>query len=205
VRVAFIILLVCTTTILHGQSKKRSLFDSTGYMHLGKSRLSVYLQPSVDLVIIENELHQNLGLAWGATFNDNFTLGSYASLLINPHQFILIFPNNFNLNMIHGGLLLGYNKTLTDRVSLGIESRLGIGEIIISYNETGKSIAQQNIKVAQLGLCADYQILNFLKANFTLGYRHFSNVSFSEINQKDINSPFAQVSLKIGNFRKLGL
>lgn len=148
-------------------------------------------------------MRQNAGLAWGMVINEGLIVGSYGNLLLNPNQFILIFPNRFNMNVIHGGLLLGYSAKITRRISCEVESKWGLGEIVINYDETGLAIKDQPITVAQVALGIDYQIFTFLKANASMGYRHFNEFSLAEINQDDFSGVLTQFSIKIGNFKKL--
>jgi hypothetical protein len=201
-RILLFFLLFVAATNLHSQEKAGISFDQSGYLILGNYSLTFYLQPTIDFVTIDKALHQNVGLAGGVLINDRFTIGSYGSLLYNPHKFILIFPNNFDLNMIHGGLQLGYSLPIYGNISLGLESRLGIGEIIASYEGMGDGIYKTPIKVYQLGLGCDYRFFRFLKANVGVGYRQFGKVALSEIDQSDLSSLYASFSLKIGNFNK---
>ncbi|MEM8893580.1 MAG: hypothetical protein AAGC88_03315 [Bacteroidota bacterium] len=177
--------------------------DTASYIWLKSTRLNPYLTAELERATLLEEQVSNVALNWGLLVNDRFTVGTFISIMTSEASFPLIFPNGFNLELVHGGIHLGYQWPVTKAFSAGLDGRLGFGEMEVGYQESGFDIFSTRFTSINPSITADYQVSRFLKLTAGLGYRFLGGYDFNTDEVMEMDGATMRVGVKIGLFKRL--
>ena len=177
--------------------------DSASYVWVKKNRVNFYLQPYYEQAPVLDETAGNVGLSWGLMVNDRFTAGSFVSVKVDNTYLPLVFPNSFTLNMVHGGLQLGYLSPVSDRISVGVDMRASMGEMEVSFRETFEDLSSARFRVLQPGIISEYQLFRFAKVYISASYRLVQGLELNGVDQESFNGVTWQIGMKLGLFKRL--
>jgi len=136
-----------------------------------------------------------------------------ASILINGHYEVgffgtwnisgdlvqqIIFPNDYDMNYIYGGLVVGYRSKSIGSFNFFLESRFGHGEVIWEELETGRNVLSDKMYTFEPQIGVDYSPIKFAKINVFAGYRIMNGLEIVNLTNSDFNGIRYGFLLKIG-------
>lgn len=200
-RYLFLLLLLLIGGVSYGQQGYD--IDTASYVWLKKNRVNFYLQPYFEQSPVLDETAGNVGLSWGLMVNDRFTAGSFVSVKVDNTYLPLVFPNSFRLNMVHGGIQLGYLSPVSDRMSVGVDMRASMGEMEVRFWETFEDLSSARFSILQPGIISEYQLFRFARVYLSASYRLMQGLELNGVRQDDFNGITWQVGMKLGLFKRL--
>lgn len=202
-----ILLILLVSTASRAQSvatDERHELDTTSYVWVSKKlRVNPYVTAEFERTSMLEQQVSNLSVHWGVLLNDRVFLGSFISVMVDEVYFPLIFPNGFNLEMVHGGLHAGYLWPVTNAFNAGLEARLGFGEMEVHYAESGLDVFSSRFSSVNPSIVLDYQVLRYLKVTGALGYRILRGYDFNTDELADFDGSTLRIGLKLGLFKRL--
>jgi len=177
--------------------------DTASYLWLKKVRINPYITAELERASLLDNQASNLALSWGVLVNDRFSAGTFISVMTSDIGFPLIFPNGFDLDLVHGGLHLSYLWPVTKSLSAGVDSRFGFGEMEISYAESGTDVFSTRFTSVNPSIVVDYQVGRFVKLTAGLGYRLLNGYDFNTDELADLDGTTMRFGLKLGLFKRL--
>lgn len=197
---AFIFLFIATE--INAQTR-RSAIDSGSYVWIGSTRINPYIEPFAELAPVKGERLQFVGLGGGILLNDRISVGGFFNRFIDDYQFMIIFPNVHRLNMVHGGMQVGYSWPVHQRIALIMQHKLGFGEILATGRSATDVFSGNNFVINQPSIGLDIAVLRFAKLHGNVGYRKIDQVKIQRLAPIDFEGFTFQVALKIGMFTRI--
>lgn len=178
--------------------------DTASYIWVKKkTRLNPYVAFELDRTSLLEQNVSNVSLSWGMLFNDRISFGTFISIMTDDVFFPLIFPNGFDLEMVHGGIHGGYLWPVSDALYAGVDGRLGFGEMEVGYAESGFAVFSTRFTSINPSLTLDYQLLRYAKLTASFGYRFIGGYDLNTDELTDFNGSTFRVGLKVGLFKRL--
>ncbi|WP_176214829.1 hypothetical protein [Reichenbachiella faecimaris] len=144
----------------------------------------------------------SFGLQTAVILKKHLQLGFYGmSYTNNSYREQLIFPNTFQMNYKHAGVLLGYRIHLDTKVAFNVESKLGLGEVKWIQLERGSPFLANKFQMIHLQASIDYLITNFLVINAFIGHRWMNGLDITGLNNDDFKGWYFGMALKVGKFK----
>jgi hypothetical protein len=206
VRYLFLLFLVSLgySSLAQAEKEERAYqIDTSCYIWIKKSRVNPYVTAELERTSLLDQNVSNVALSWGVLINDRISFGTFISVMTDEVYFPLIFPNGFDLEMVHGGIHAGYLWPVTDAFSAGVDGRLGFGEMEVGYAESGFDVFSTRFTSINPSLTLDYQVLRYAKLTAAFGYRFISGYDFNTDEFTDFNGSTFRIGLKIGLFKRL--
>ncbi len=177
--------------------------DTASYIWVKQSRINPYMTAELESASLLDKSVSNIALSWGVLINDRLSFGTFISVMNDEVYFPLIFPNGFDLEMVHGGIHAGYMWPISKSFSAGADGRLGFGEMEVGYAETGFDVFSTRFTSVNPSLTIDYQFLRYAKLTAAFGYRFISGYDFNTDEFTDFDGSTFRIGLKVGLFKRL--
>lgn len=138
----------------------------------------------------------------GAVLLDNtFYFGGYG-LGLSGDQTITARSNNneYDVDISHGGFMLGYNIKPSKLAHIGISSKLGWGSIDYRARDDANSNVDDQIFVIFPQAEVEFNMTHWFKLNVGVGYQQVIGVDDFHYKQSEVSSPAASISFLFGWF-----
>lgn len=148
-------------------------------------------------------VHTNsFGLQAALLIKKHWQLGFYGLRHTNgKYREQLIFPNSFQMNYKHAGLLIGYRTNLERKYEFNVESKYGFGEVKWAELSTGNSFLADRFRILQVQFSVDYLLTGFFAINGFVGYRTMQALDITGLENSDFDGIYYGVAVKLGKFR----
>lgn len=136
----------------------------------------------------------------GAVLLDNtFYFGGYG-LGLSGDQSVTVESNEYDVDISHGGFMLGYNIKPSKLAHFGISSKLGWGSIDYRAKDDGVANVDDQIFVVFPQAEVEFNMTHWFKLNVGVGYQQVIGVDDFHYKQGDVSSPAASISFLFGWF-----
>ncbi|MDW3196913.1 MAG: hypothetical protein R8G66_31340 [Cytophagales bacterium] len=138
----------------------------------------------------------------GAVLLDNtFYFGGYG-LGLSGDQTITARSNSneYDVDISHGGFMLGYNIKPSKLAHIGISSKLGWGSIDYRARDDANSNVDDQIFVIFPQAEVEFNMTHWFKLNVGVGYQQVIGVDDFHYKQSEVSSPAASISFLFGWF-----
>ncbi|MEO9967807.1 MAG: hypothetical protein ABJF11_18590 [Reichenbachiella sp.] len=188
---------VCIALQSYGQSDSLQL-DSQGQSR----KLYGYIGGVVENALVDSEQTTSIGLQAAVILKRHWQLGMYGtSHTSNSFREQLIFPNFFQMNYKHAGVLVGYRTHLEKKFEFNLESKIGWGEVKWNQVDSGQPFLADRIGIVQLQGSVDLILTDFLVINGFAGYRWMNGLAITGLENDDFEGINYGLVAKIGIFR----
>jgi len=148
---------------------------------------------------IDGELSTLTGGGGAVIFDNTFFIGGYGLGLTGNHEFEqegLDYTTSFG----HGGFWLGYNIKPDNLIHMGVETRLGWGNITTKSIATNEKVGDDQVFVFNPQVYGEANIAYWFKVNASIGYQKTIGVDNTFFNETDFDGPSFGISLLFGWF-----
>ena len=136
----------------------------------------------------------------GAVLLDNtFYFGGYG-LGLSGDQSVTVQGNEYDVDISHGGFMLGYNIKPSKLAHIGISSKLGWGSIDYRARDDANSNVDDQIFVIFPQAEVEFNMTHWFKLNVGVGYQQVIGVDDFHYKQSEVSSPAASISFLFGWF-----
>lgn len=196
----FLIALIIGLIGLAHESRGQS--DSTGYHEKQPFRLRGYVGGVFERSVVSPVHTNSLGLQMAVLLKKHWQLGLYGTQHTGDnYREQLIFPNSFQMNYKHGGLLVGYRTNLEKKYEFNLETKAGWGEVKWDEYPAGNVFLIDKFRTLQLQLSVDYVLTKFLALNGFAGYRWMNELDITGLTNEDFQGVYYGIVAKVGLFR----
>lgn len=148
-------------------------------------------------------IHTNsFGFQAAILIKNHFQFGFYGkNHTYHNYREQLIFPNFFQMNYKHAGLLIGYRTHLEKKYEFNLESKFGMGEVKWNELETGNPYLADKFRIFHLQMSVDYLLTKFLAVNGFAGYRWIGDLDITGLSNADFEGLYYGIVVKLGIFK----
>lgn len=166
------------------------------------SKIKGYVAGVYEGASVSSSHTSSFGFQAGIIVKNHLQLGFYnLSHGSNNYRQQLIFPNTFEMNYKHAGLLLGYRTYFDKNFEFNVESKWGFGEVKWDQVETGSAFLADKFHMIHLQVSMDYMLAKFLVLNAFFGHRWMNGLDITGLSSDDFNGLFYGVTVKVGKFK----
>jgi hypothetical protein len=171
-----------------------------------KTHLGFFISPSCQFGKIVGSNAVVPGIGGGIILNHKLYLGLIYHYTASENTPTGESDSRFYLDQKWGGVRCEYAMMSGKVIHLTFPIEVGIGELELDLKDNYESevitIPRNNASFLYLkpGIAAEVNLFKHLKLNFATSYRFVSDVTFRNLNQKDLKGIYYSLSLKIGIF-----
>ncbi|MFT4736694.1 MAG: hypothetical protein ACI8QD_002026 [Cyclobacteriaceae bacterium] len=133
---------------------------------------------------------------------DRWIAGAYVAIYNDEYTRTLIFPNDFSMNYLHGGIYIGYTFIQQKHISLSGTASYGAGDIIWERSSTFEDIFRDDFRMGQVALELEVTSLRFIRPMVQIGYRTMNTINLPELDENDFGGFTFSAGVKIGFYTK---
>lgn len=131
-----------------------------------------------------------------------FILGIYQSMYLGEFSQTLIFPNDFDLNYMHGGFFLGRRLYTRNYLDADLRLSYGRGDMLWKRSDSGAGFIRDKITSLRMEAMISFIPIRFIKLFGVLGYNRYRGVSLKSVNEDDFSGLTIGLGIKVGYFNK---
>ncbi|MEQ9402248.1 MAG: hypothetical protein RIM99_01575 [Cyclobacteriaceae bacterium] len=147
---------------------------------------------------IDGELSTLTGGGGAVIFDNTFFIGGYG-LGMSGDRKINVEGTDYTANFGHGGFWLGYIMKPVEMLHLGVETKLGWGEI--KYKSAGLDPVNDKVFVFSPQLIGEVNLAYWFKMNAGVGLQKTIGVDEFYFDKSDFDGPTFSISLLFGWFK----
>ena len=147
---------------------------------------------------IDGQLATLSGGGGAVIFDNTFFLGAYG-LGMSGDRKVTVEGQDYNMHYGHGGFWLGYIIDPVELFHLGLETKLGWGQI--KYRTSGIDPANDKVFVFTPKLTGEINLAYWFKMNAGIGYQKTIGVDNFAFSKADFDGPSFSISLLFGWFK----
>jgi len=152
--------------------------------------------------LVSSQHTNSFGIQTAVILNEHLQLGFYGLNQSNTqYRRQLIFPNTFQMNYKHAGMLIGYRTNFGKIFGFNIESKLGFGEAKWDQVETGRPFLADKFRMFHLQVSIDYLLTRFIALNAFFGYRWMDDLDITGLTNEDFKGVNYGLMIKMGVFK----
>ncbi len=188
----FIILMLGTTLVLHAQrNSPKTLIDTD------PEDISGFGAALFSFTPIDGQLATLTGGGGAVIFDNTFFIGGYG-LGMSGDRMVTVEGQDYSAHYGHGGFWLGYIIDPVELLHLGVETKLGWGQI--RYSSDGIDPPNDKVFVFSPQLFGEVNLAYWFKLNAGLGYQKTVGVDSFAFGKTDFDGPSFSISLIFGWF-----
>ncbi|MEM9681446.1 MAG: hypothetical protein AAF901_14070, partial [Bacteroidota bacterium] len=119
---------------------------------------------------IDGDLSTLSGGGGAVLFDNAFFIGGYGLGLTGNHD-VTVGGEDFTSSFGHGGFWLGYNIKPDNLIHMGIETRLGWGEVSTKSIATNETVNNDDVFIFNPQVFGEANIAYWFKVNAAVGYQ----------------------------------
>lgn len=191
----FTILLLVAAVFAHAQNDRpKTLIGSD------PENISGFGAVLFSFTSIDGELATLTGGGGAVLFDNAFFVGGYGLGMTGDRK-ITEGGENYTTSFEHGGFWLGYNIKPVELIHLGIDAKLGWGEITSRPSTVGVLENSDKVFVFYPQVNAEVNFSYWFKANAGLGYQKTIGVDDFHFSKSDFDGVAFSIQLLFGWFR----
>lgn len=148
---------------------------------------------------IDGDLSTLTGGGGAVLFDNTFFVGGYGLGLNGNHE-VTIEGEDFTSSFGHGGFWLGYNIKPDNLIHMGVETRLGWGEVSTKSRASNSTVNKDDVFVFNPQFFGEANIAYWFKVNASIGYQKTIGVDSRYYDPTDFDGPTFGISLLFGWF-----
>ncbi|GAB4233278.1 MAG: hypothetical protein Tsb0034_06440 [Ekhidna sp.] len=148
---------------------------------------------------IDGELSTLTGGGGAVLFDNTFFIGGYGLGMTGNKEF-RIGTDNYSSSYGHGGFWLGYNIQPSNLLHLGVDTKLGWGNITTKSNAIADGRVEDDVFVFSPSVYGEANIAYWFKVNAGLGFQKTIGVDDDYFDTSDFDGPTFSISLLFGWF-----
>ena len=188
------ILLLMATIMAHAQKEKpKTLIGNDPEDISGFGGVIFSFMP------IDGGLSTLTGGGGAVLFDNTFFIGGYGLGLAGNKEFDLN-GTEYSTSFGHGGFWMGYNIKPDDLLHLGVETRLGWGNITTKSTATNEAVNEDDVFVFNPQFFGEVNVAYWFKVNAGVGYQKTIGVDNDFFDATDFDGPTFGISLLFGWF-----
>ncbi len=216
-KILFVCVIICHSALSLSAQNKNDRFHMLGSERRGQ--VNRYIGPYIAVSNVEGYTTMDAGATGGVLFNNKFFIGIYGQKLLTkvPRTDLATigYPTftDGEIEMIHGGGVLGYIHKTNNILNWGLSGSAGIGRIdIFAKGPTNKytdKIYDDFILIVIPKLFVEMKMTRWFKINAGVGYRYVGMINgvynkagetIPTFVQSGYNKPEVSFSLLFGSF-----
>ena len=148
---------------------------------------------------INGNLSTLTGGGGAVLFDNTFFIGGYG-LGLTGNDDVTVEGEAFTSSFGHGGIWLGYNIKPDDLFHMGIETRLGWGEVETKSIALNQTVNRDDVFIFNPQFFGEANIAYWFKVNASIGYQKTVGVDSPYYGSSDFDGPTFGISLLFGWF-----
>lgn len=148
---------------------------------------------------IDGELSTMTGGGGAVLFDNTFYIGGYG-LGLTGNKEVQIAGDTYSSSFGHGGFWMGYNIKPSNLLHLGIDTKLGWGNITTKSNALVDGEVKDDVFVFSPQVFGEANIAYWFKVNAGVGFQKTIGVDSDYFDASDFDGPTFSISLLFGWF-----
>lgn len=193
-----------SSTILYGQEQKQSKTLIGNNSSIKAKDIGIFAAPMLGVTSMDGVTAPLMHVRGGINVKDKFSLGLYASTLLNdivPQSEVIA---DKYMDYWTVGAFAEYTLLSKELVHITIPLFFGYGEVEMdAFNDGFPDIdlGEANFFQIEPSVLLEVNLHKHVRLNAGAGYRFVSNMNYRNINQNNISGLTAYAGLKIGLFK----
>ncbi|MEP2023063.1 MAG: hypothetical protein ABJH98_10870 [Reichenbachiella sp.] len=151
---------------------------------------------------VSTDRTNSFGVQAAVILKKHFQVGFYGlNFSSKEYRRQLIFPNTFQMNYKHAGILVGYRTSLEKNIEFNLVSKYGFGEVKWDQVETGYQFLADKFRMFHLQASADYLVTKLIAVNAFMGYRWMQDLDITGLTNESYTGLYYGLAIKVGVFK----
>ena len=148
---------------------------------------------------IDGKLSTLTGGGGAVLFDNTFFIGGYG-LGLTGNNDVTFEGEDFTSSFGHGGIWLGYNIKPDNLIHMGVETKLGWGEVSTKSIASNQTVNTDDVFIFNPQFYGEANIAYWFKVNASVGYQKTIGVDSQFYDSTDFDGPTFGISLLFGWF-----
>lgn len=166
------------------------------------SKLGFMIAPSYGFTRMDEVGVSLAGVRGGLVLGDRFTAGGFFHLSVNDFVPVSEIEPNLYMDYRAGGGLLEYTLFSDRLFHLTIPLLIGVGEVEMDSESGSPGLGESNFFLLEPAALLEVNLHKNVRLNLGAAYRFIGDMTYRNLDQRDLAGLTGQVGLKFGMFRR---